>query len=43
MNRKYCNALAKFRAGVALIRLETGPYEGLEVDESICPIYKNEI
>ncbi len=32
-----------FRAGVAPIRLETGRYEGLEVDDRICPICKNEI
>ncbi len=43
MNRKHRSALAKFRAGVAPIRLATGRYEGLEVDDRICPIYKNEI
>ncbi len=25
------------------MRLETGRYEGLEVEDHICPIYKNEI
>ncbi len=46
MNRKHHSALAKhskFRAGVAPIRLETGRYDGLEVDDCICPICKNEI
>ncbi len=43
MNRKHRSALPKFRAGVTLIRLETGRYEGFDVDERICPICKNEI
>ncbi len=43
MNRKHHSALAKFSAGVAPIRLEIGRYEGLEVDDRICPICKNEI
>ncbi len=43
MNRKHCSALAKFRAGVVPIRLKTGQYEGLEVDDRICPKCKNEI
>ncbi len=43
MNRKHHSALIKFRAGVAPIRNQTGCYEGLEVDECICPICKNEI
>ncbi len=43
MNRKHHSALAKFRTGVAPIRLETGRYEDLEVDECICLICKNEI
>ena len=34
--RKHRSALSKFRFGVA--PLETGRYEGLEVDQSICPI-----
>jgi hypothetical protein len=42
LNKKHRCALAKFRAGVAPIRLETGRYEGLEVDDRICPICKNE-
>ncbi len=41
MNRNHRSALAKFRAGVAPFRLETGWYEGLEVDDRICPICKN--
>ncbi len=43
MNRKHCSALAKFRDGVVPIRLETGRYESLEVDERICPMCKNKI
>ena len=36
--RKHRSALSKFRSGVAPLRLETGRYEGLEVDQRICPI-----
>ncbi len=43
MNRKHHSSLAKFRAGVDPIRLETGQYEGLEVNDRICPICKNGI
>ncbi len=43
VTRKHCSALAKFRVGVDPIRLETGRYEGLEVDERECPICKNKI
>ncbi len=43
MNRKHRSALAKYRAGVAPIRLETGRCEGLEVEDRICRICKNEI
>ena len=32
------SALAKFRCGVAPIRLETGRYERLDVNDRICPI-----
>ena len=32
------SALAKFRTGVAPIRLETGRYERLDVNNRICPI-----
>ena len=31
------SSFAKFRCGVAPIRIETGRYEGLSVEERICP------
>ena len=31
------SAIAKFRCGVAPIRLETGRYEGLSVEDRVCP------
>ena len=31
------SAFAKFRCGVAPIRIETGRYEGLSIEERICP------
>ena len=31
------SAIAKFRRGVAPIRLETGRYEGLCVEDRVCP------
>ena len=34
---KHRSAFAKFRCGVAPIRIETGPYEGLSIEERICP------
>ena len=30
------SALAKFRCGVAPLKIETGRYEGLEVEERVC-------
>ena len=35
------SALAKFRCGVAPLRIETGRYVNLPVDERICPFCKN--
>ena len=35
---KHRSSLSKFRSGVAPLRLETGRYEGLEVDQRICSI-----
>ena len=32
------SALAKFRCGVAPLRLETGRFEGLPIEERLCPI-----
>ena len=37
MSRGRRSALAKFRCGVAPIRLETGRYENLPVDQRLCP------
>lgn len=37
---KHRSALAKFRCGVAPLRLETGRYENLVVNDRICPICK---
>ena len=37
MTRSHRSALAKFRCGVAPIRLETGRYEKLPVNERFCP------
>ena len=39
-NGKYRSALAKFRAGVAPIRIETGRYERLDISERVCFICK---
>ncbi len=36
MSKKYRSAFAKFRYGVAPIRIETGRYEGLEEKDRIC-------
>ena len=43
MSKSHRSALAKFRCGVAPIRLETGRYEGLPVNERICPICMLEV
>ena len=37
MSRGRRSALAKFRCGVAPIRLETGRYENLSVEQRVCP------
>jgi hypothetical protein len=36
MRGKYRSAYAKFRAGVAPLRIETGRYERFEVNERLC-------
>lgn len=36
MPGKYRSAYAKFRAGVAPIKIETGRYEGIDVNERFC-------
>ena len=38
---KHRSAFAKFRCGVAPIRIETGRYEGLSIEERICPFCSN--
>ena len=38
LNYRHRSSLAKFRCGVAPIRLETGRYEQLNVPQRICPI-----
>ena len=40
---KHRSAFAKFRCGVAPIRIETGRYEGLDVNSRTCPLCKNGI
>ena len=37
MSPLHRSALAKFRCGVAPLRLETGRYEGLSVSDRLCP------
>jgi hypothetical protein len=36
MSRSRKSALAKFRCGVAPLRIETGRYEGLRIDQRLC-------
>ncbi len=43
LNKRHRSALAKFRCGVASIRIETGRYEHLQVEERLCPVCCNEI
>ena len=38
LTRAQRSALAKFRCGVAPLRLETGRFEGLPVEERLCPL-----
>ena len=35
--------MAKFRCGVAPLRIETGRYENIREDQRICPICKSDI
>ncbi|XP_053402804.1 uncharacterized protein LOC128558049 [Mercenaria mercenaria] len=39
--RKHMSALCKFRCGVAPIRIESGRYENLQVENRICPFCPN--
>ena len=43
MPRCHRSALARFRCGVASIRVETGRYERLPLDERLCPFCNAEI
>ena len=43
MPRAYRSAYAKFRCGVAPIRLETGRYERLEVNNRLCPLCEEDV
>ena len=40
---KHRSAFAKFRCGVAPIRIETGRYEGLDFNSRTCPLCRNAI
>ena len=42
-NKNHRSALAKFRCGVAPIRLETGRYENLPVEDRMCPTCHSEV
>ena len=39
--QSHSSAFAKFRAGVAPLRVETGRYEGLPLKERLCPFLSN--
>lgn len=43
MPTNHRSAFAKFRCGVAPLRLETGRYEGLPVHERICPFCRTDV
>ncbi len=43
MPLKHRSAFAKFRCGVAPLRIETGRYENLDVHDRVCPFCDNEI
>ena len=43
LNRNHRSAIAKFRLGIAPIRLETDRYEGLPETERLCPLCQIEI
>ncbi len=43
MNFKHRSAIAKFRCAVGPIRLETGRYEHLNIDERVCPTCNTEV
>ena len=41
MPQSHWSAFAKFISGVALLRIETGRYEGLSINDRTCPFCKN--
>ena len=41
--KSHRSALAQFRCGTAPIKLETGRYEGLPVNDRICPVCNNDV
>ena len=41
MPQSHRSAFAKFRSGVAPLRIETGRYEGLCINDRTCPFCKN--
>ena len=41
LGRQQKSALARFRCGTAVICIETGRYEGLPENETICPVCEN--
>ena len=43
MPRSHRSALAKFRSGTAPLQMETGRYEGMPIQERICPLCQQEI
>ena len=43
LTRAQRSALAKFRCGVAPLRLETGRFEGMSLEERLCPLCQTEI
>ena len=43
LSYKYRSAIAKFRCGVAPIRLETGRYENIPEDLRLCPLCRESV
>ncbi len=41
LNGHHYSAMAKFKCNIAPIKLETGCYEGLDVNDKVCPISMN--
>ncbi len=43
INKRHRSAFAKFRCGVAPIRLETGLYENLHEEQCLCPMCDSQV